>query len=293
MENVEELIEKPKAEILAPATTVAAVLKMLKSTVALMERVIFDNCKLKKELSQLKEDVDAVGSTTARLLDEELPKLSSASTALDGKIQAMENTIISFAATSQKESETSQQQQVSSDESGMLEHHEGQNATPRQLIRLSVNAKRTYASAAGRNGEDNSSIHQVNSFPAEGFKTVTYQRSVKGTGAATGTQDGGDLISKLRLKTPPHRDFCVCGLPRDVSEKDVYDYVASLGVKVRFTEVHRRGENDRRGTTFARIGTYVAHEQAVLMPENWPENVSVRPWVYYANKKQQSDHPKN
>lgn len=126
--------------------------------------------------------------------------------------------------------------------------------------------------------------------------TKVYRKSVKGNRPNTepGSQDARDLISKLRLTRPPYRDYCIRGLSRDVVSEDV-NYVESLNVELLFLEVDPREAGDRRGTTFARTGTYLGHEDTILNPSNWCENLTVRPWVYFAHQKDPQDGivPKN
>lgn len=102
------------------------------------------------------------------------------------------------------------------------------SGSPDQLLGSSQTRRRTYAHAASSFRVERSQERQVNSIPVEGLKTVVYRKSVRGTRSCTnpGTQDSGELVSTLRLKSPPHRDFCLRGFP-EISKKTLSEVVPS------------------------------------------------------------------
>src|SRR5664279_5076926 len=84
----------------------------------------------------------------------------------------------------------------------------------------------------------------------------------------------------LCLKESPHKDFCVRGLPKAVTEEKFRTYVENLGVRVRFVRIHKLKEDDLRGTTFARVGTYESDAETMMDGSKWFKNISVRLWGY-------------
>jgi hypothetical protein len=118
-----------------------------------------------------------------------------------------------------------------------------------------------------------------------GFITVTKKKSpltVRGTRKPeSDTEDEKILLDQLRIKEPPHRDFCVRGLRNLINPDYLSAYLKKIGVEYRFVRIHVRGNDDLRGTTFARIGTFEGFEKVVMDPASWPTNITVRPWKYY------------
>lgn len=57
-------------------------------------------------------------------------------------------------------------------------------------------------------------------------------------------------------------------------------HVESLRVNVRFVQVQKRDENDKRGTAFARVGTFQQHKND-MNPLKWSTDILVRECVYY------------
>ena len=85
----------------------------------------------------------------------------------------------------------------------------------------------------------------------------------------------------LTLNSDAKRDFCIRGLPKDVTEKAISDHLDYIGLSYRFVEIKKRADGDRRGTTFARIGCNASNTDEMLDPSRWPPNISVRLWKYY------------
>ncbi|OWA55109.1 hypothetical protein BV898_19493 [Hypsibius exemplaris] len=90
------------------------------------------------------------------------------------------------------------------------------------------------------------------------------------------------LCGRLQLRHEPHKDFCVRGLPnlRDSDSTTIDDYnnsvkadLEQLGIRIRFVAIKERASDDKRGTTYARIGTYVDQEEA-LLGADWPTNAT-------------------
>ena len=95
-----------------------------------------------------------------------------------------------------------------------------------------------------------------------------------------------------------HKDFKVQGLPRlektnHGSIAEYNDYVQSVlvetGFKVRFVTVFKVLEGSKRGTTIARVRSFVSERSSLMDSGNWPPNCLVQPWQY--NKPRSSDVP--
>ena len=112
---------------------------------------------------------------------------------------------------------------------------------------------------------------------------------VRGTKTVSSEEPAGSLLSTLRLGHQPHADFCARGIPRlkDTKFRNIDEYNTALkaglekeGMKVRFVSVFEPPKDDRRGTTFARIGSFKDHSDVILSGNLWPTNVFVRKWVF-------------
>ena len=106
------------------------------------------------------------------------------------------------------------------------------------------------------------------------------------------------MLEMASLKHEPFMDFKVQGLPRreatDHESIATYnDYVKSVlvenGFQVRFVTKFRVKEGSKRGTTIARIGSFVSERSSLMNPDNWPPNCLVQPWQY--NRPHPSDVP--
>ena len=133
-----------------------------------------------------------------------------------------------------------------------------------------------------------------------------HPRAIRGnyrphTNEENSTVDDG-LFNLLKLSHPAHKDFFIRGIPNveHTGHKDgngqpnVVQYgnaikaeIERKGIQVRFVKVLTHYEGDLRNTTGARIGCYKADEEKVMSGKIWPRNVTVRPWKYEDQSKNQ------
>lgn len=73
-----------------------------------------------------------------------------------------------------------------------------------------------------------------------------------------GSQGAGESVESDKMEglckeAQPHRE--VKGLPRYITGTTLRAHLNNMGVQVRFTDIQKRADTNRRGTTLARTGT--------------------------------------
>ncbi|OWA52936.1 hypothetical protein BV898_17378 [Hypsibius exemplaris] len=158
---------------------------------------------------------------------------------------------------------------------------------PSSSADLGLRPERTYRAAAKANLPNRritSGTEHVELVENErSFELVNHQRkktpAIKGCRNVT-ADSKNDIFSRLCLSTQPGRDYFVRGFLLTKIDADLKECFAAMEVPLRLVAIHRSAVGDHRGTTWARIGTTNEFEEIVMCKENWPPNVSIRPWIY-------------
>ena len=143
-------------------------------------------------------------------------------------------------------------------------------------------------------------VHAESTDVSTTWSTVV-KRSVRGSLREVSEETSAPkkkMLEMASLKHEPYMDFKVQGLPRQETTNhgsiaEYNDYVKAVlvenGFKVRFVTVFKVQEGSKRGTTIARVGSFVSERSSLMDPGNWPPNCFVQPWQY--NKPHLSDVP--
>ena len=103
-------------------------------------------------------------------------------------------------------------------------------------------------------------------------------------GRGYGRLSDDKLISPLlipgRSNIPAKKDFCISGLPVNITDETLRKVIVDVAKRIRFVAVHKREDNDTRSWTWACIAIDVNLEEWLLEADRWPLNISLRPWNF-------------